>query len=497
MSEELIKVAGKDKWRFLERMRQFRPRTKRQLAAYIQAFLGLKIPAQRICEGHDSPLDYLAYAFLGKAGKDNSAGSAEGAGHDCIVWANRGGGKTQLGAVASLLEGVFLPGCQIRILGGSQEQSRRMYEYLRSALEHGFTHHLSGKITATGCRFVSGAAVQVLAQSDRSVRGHHVQRLRCDEVELFDRDIWQGCQFVTQSKGDIPGRLEVFSTMHRPFGLMHEIINSAGKNSMRLFRWCLWEVIEKCRDRSCSSCPLAEDCQGLARTANGYYAIDDAIAQKQRSSAAAWKAEMLCREPSREDAVFPEFSPARHVRRLNYNSDLPLYRAIDFGFSNPLACLFIQVDKADRVLVIDEHLKSRTTLAEHARLIKERFPYPVEATYCDPAGRQRHEITGTAVTCELAALGIPTRCRSSRILDGIELIRNFLAPAYGESRLVIADRCENLIRSFAALRYSKGPNGVYSELPEKDGIHDHIIDALRYFFVNRFARKYQLRIRKY
>ena len=51
--------------------------------------------------------------------------------------------------------------------------------------------------------------------------------------------------------------------------------------------------------------------------------------------------------------------------------------------------------KNHRVLVIDEHVKSRTTLAEHARLIKQRYPYPVEATYCDPAGRQRHAEIGS------------------------------------------------------------------------------------------------------
>ena len=60
---------------------------------------------------------------------------------------------------------------------------------------------MDGRVTAKGCRFGNGARVQVLAQSHRSVRGHHVQRLRCDEVELFDREVWQAAQFVTHSKG--------------------------------------------------------------------------------------------------------------------------------------------------------------------------------------------------------------------------------------------------------------------------------------------------------
>ena len=471
----------------IERMRACRPRSEAELGAYVQAFLGLQVPSVRICEGHDSPLDYLAFATLHQ---QESRG-------DRVVWANRGGGKTQLAAVASLLDCVFLPDCAVRILGGSEEQSQRMYGYLKGSLELGFARYLGAKVTARGCEFRNGSDVQVLAQSHRSVRGHHVQRLRCDEVELFDPEVWQAAQLITQSRSGIPARLEALSTMHRPAGLMHEIITGAADSGIRKFQWCLWEVIQRCVGRSCSQCCLWEDCRGRAQQGRGYYAIDDAIAQKRRASEFTWRAEMLCRTPQLHDVVFAEFDPAVHVRPMSYDPNLPLYRTIDFGFSNPLACLFIQVDADDNVRVIDEHLKSHTTLAEHARLIKARYPHPVEATYCDPAGRSRQEITGTAATQELAALGMPTRSRPSRILEGVGLIRDFLAPADGPPRLYVAGRCEQLIRALQALRYARESGGVLSELPEKDGVHDHVVDALRYFFVNRFGRKHGLREVRY
>ena len=483
----MSKVMERNTAALVERMRGCWPRNAVELSAYVEAFLNLRVPARRMCAGHDSPLDYLAFATL--AGPEQSG--------DCVVWANRGGGKTQLGAVASLLECVFMPGCAVRILGGSEEQSQRMYEYLRGGLERGFSRYLQARVTARGCEFENGSNVQVLSQSHRSVRGHHVQRLRCDEVELFDADVWQAAQLITQSRGGIAARLEALSTMHRPFGLMREIVSAAGPSGMRTFRWCLWEVIERCRERNCSQCCLWEECQGRSREAEGYYAIDDAITQKRRVSELTWSAEMLCRTPQLHDVVFAEFDPSRHVRQTSYDANLPLYRAIDFGFSNPLACLFIQVDADDRVLVIDEHLKSHTTLAEHARLITARCPNPVEATYCDPAGRSRHEITGTAATQELAALGLPTRSRPSRILEGVGSIRDFLAPAAGQPRLYVSPRCEQLIRAFQSLRYARDAGGALSELPEKDGVHDHVIDALRYFFVNRFPRRHGLRETRY
>lgn len=518
---KILQTYSISKVELAERLRQVRPRTRGSLQAYVQAYLGLRIPGKRICPEHDSPLDYLACAVLGeeeivpgvnrgvdtntlpqddRPPLDTGGYKADGRIHsnqDIIVWANRGGGKTQLGALASLLECVFLPACHVRILGGSEEQSQRMYEYLTEAIEHGYGSYVAGRITSKGCRFVNGADVQVLAQSDRSVRGQHVQRLRCDEVDLFDPEVWQAAQFVTQSQAGIPARLEAFSTMHRPYGLMHELIQSTEKSRMRLFRWCLWEVIEPCVDRICSQCELWRDCLGRAKRADGYYSIDDAMAQKRRSSESAWQSEMLCRAPHRQDIVFAEFHPAVHVREIAYDANLPLYRTIDFGFSNPLACLFVQVDEAENVYVLDEHLKSRTTLTEHARLIRQRYPYPVAASYCDPAGRQANEITGTSAVTELKALGIETRSRASHIRDGIELIRCFLAPALGNTKLYISPKCENLIRAFQGLHYQRLGNGALSELPEKDGVHDHVIDALRYFFVNRFGRSYDLRERKY
>ena len=476
----------------LEYWRGRRPRTRKELASYVKAFLGLRIPDQSLCEGHDSPMDYLEYALL-----DVEGGQGSYVNRDCVVWANRGGGKTQLGAIASLLECWFLPGCQVRILGGSEEQSQRMYEYLRGALLRGFEEQVVGQVTARGCGFANGAAVQVLAQSHRSVRGHHVQRLRCDEVDMFDREVWQAAQFVTQSKDEVAARLEVFSTMHRPYGLMNDILREARQGGRRIFKWCLWEVIERCGGRNCTRCALWSDCGGRAKNGRGYYRIEDAIAQKQRSSEQAWKSEMLCERPNLSDAVFAEFDAKVHVREIAADRNLPTYRAIDFGFSNPLVCLFIQVDGEGRVLVFDEYLKSRTTLAEHVRLIKEHWGGAVEATYCDPAGRARNEITGTSAVTELAALGVETCSRQSKINDGVELVRRFLAPAAGGTRLLVSPRCENLIRAFGGLHYQREAGGGLSEVPHKDGVHDHPIDALRYFFVNHFGRSYRLEELKY
>jgi hypothetical protein len=268
---------------------------------------------------------------------------------------------------------------------------------------------------------------------------------------------------------------------------MQAIVSAAPQSGTPVFKWCIWETIEKCTDRSCSRCPLSDDCQGKARNANGYLKIDDCITQMRRASRAGWEAEMLCKRPSLENVVFDEFDPAKHVQPTDYDPNLPLYRTLDFGFVNPFVCLWIQVDDTGVVRVIDEYVRSRATIDVHAQEIKRRTATgeeQVAATFCDPAGRSVNDVTGTSVVRELRALGIVVRFRRGSILEGIELIRRAIHSGDGQSTLVISPRCQRLIEAMQCYHYPEPRSAAGCELPLKDGVHDHPIDALRYFFIN-------------
>jgi hypothetical protein len=477
-------------------LRRVRPKTRQDLKNYVKVFLGVDVPDRQICPEHNSPMDYLWYSFaadfsawaevhstLTRNTRDAPRTTSNA---DCIVWANRTGGKTELAAVATLLDCIFKSGCQVRILAGSGEQAGRMYEYLTHFIRNGYDEYIDGPVFKTKCRFTNGSAVEVLTQSPTSVRGQHVQKLRCDEVELFDEDVFAAAKFTTHSTKKLSAAMEMISTMHRPYGLMQKIVSSAPHIGTPVFKWCVWEVIEKCADRNCSQCPLWSDCQGRARNACGYLKIDDCITQMRRSSRACWEAEMLCKRPSLENVVFDEFDPAIHVQAVDYDPNIPLYRALDFGFVNPFVCLWIQVDGTGVVRVIDEYVRARATIDVHAAEMKTRTPCPEEqvaATFCDPAGAGANDVTGTSVVRELRTLGINTRYRRSMIVEGIELIRRAIRDGSGKSTLVISPRCPRLIEALQCYHYpdSLGPIG---EIPLKDGLYDHPIDALRYFFVN-------------
>jgi hypothetical protein len=460
-----------------EIIRKQMPKTRADLKNYLKVFLNLNIGDIKICPEHNAPMDYLWHSY-----SSDFNGSVNG---DCVIWAGRGGGKTLLAAVATLLDCIFKPNCKVRILAGSELQAQRMYDYLLGFLRNGFEKFLVQPERKNKCTFLNGSDVEVLTQSAASVRGSHIQKLRCDEIELFDRQILEAAKFVTKSIDGIVGAMESLSTMHQPFGIMHELVGKASSCGTPIFKWCVWEVIENCpSDRSCSRCPLNNDCRGRARKASGYLKIEDVLAQMRRSSRAAFESEMLCLRPSLENIVFAEFEPDIHIAPIDYNPALPLYRAIDFGFVNPFVCLWIQIDGNGTVRIIDEYVKSRETVDSHADEIKNRTPFSEErviATFCDPAGAGVNDVTGTSPVFQLRQASVKLRYKRSSILEGIELIRRALRSGDGRSSLIISPRCGRLIEAMQCYHY---PQAGCEELPLKDGIYDHPIDALRYFFVN-------------
>ena len=393
-------------------LRRSRPGTREDLRNYIKVFLGVDVPDRRICPDHSSPMDYLWHSFsidhglwmkddlAGQVGTEMPSNSPPSAlnhpssiihhqSGDSLVWANRAGGKTELAAVATLLDAVFKPNCQIRILGGSGEQSGRMYEYLVGFMRRGFEESLAGQILKGKCRFANGSAVEVLTQSPTSVRGTHVQKLRCDEVELFDEDVFAAAKFTTLST-DALRRVDGADQHdaqavrdHAAGGRRRDERGRAGLQMVPLGdhrevhrpRVLAVSLVGRLRRKGEAGGRLSQD-RRLHRT--------DAAQQPP-----AWESEMLCIRPSLENVVFSEFDPAIHVRSVDYDPNLPLYRTLDFGFVNPFVCLWVQVDREGIVRVIDEYVRSRVTIDVHAKELKARTPCPEEqvtATYCDPAG---------------------------------------------------------------------------------------------------------------
>ncbi len=500
------------------------PPTIEALHDWLGTTLDITLPRTAMLEGSTPPAAYIEHAFFeaGALLHPDHAGPIEPEKQpplDCVVWANRGGGKTFLGALATMLDLIFKPGIDIRILGGSLEQSKRMLAHLHAF----FTHEslavlVDGKITQKRLRLTNGSTVEILAQSETSVRGTRVQKLRCDEVELFDPDLWEAAQLVTRSRDvtlsdgrrvEIKGAVEALSTMHRPWGLMHTIIDEHHNRSV--FRWSVVDVLEACAARwQCSCCPLEAECRGRAKNPNqqGHIRIADAIQLKSRVGQACWDAEMLCQKPQRSHTVYPDFDQTIHVVGRDACWQPPagsLIAGMDFGFRAPTVILWAIHDENDCLWVVAERVKTQTIMAQHIDALQHGpkdendrpiggVPSAVEWVGIDPAGRQRNDHTGISTATLMRKAGLRVYDRRMSLFEGISLVNARLKPANTTTpRLFIHARCSHLIECLE--RYHYPEDQPCCTTPVKDGF-DHAADALRYM-VQNLDKPYITRFGKY
>jgi hypothetical protein len=474
------------------------PETVDELHRVVEELAGVSVGRSALEPGHAAPMDYLEHVFFERGAEGGGAGGA-----DCLVWASRGSGKTFLAAVATLLDLVYKPGVQVRLLGGSLEQSQRMYEHLRTLLESDLVSGMVvGRPTVKGVRLNNGSGAQVLAASQTAVRGTRVQKVRCDEVDLFDPEVWEAAQLTTRSmvcdKGPwrktVRGTVEGLSTMHVPFGLMQRLVSAAGPaggGGRRVFKWGVLDVLERCEpERDCAACGLHAECAGRAKADGrlGHVRVDDALAMKSRVGLHVWRGEMLCVEPMRSDRVYAEFSRERHVLGDAGVAGLGAFKRLvagmDFGFRSESALLLGGVDGLGRLVVLRERVEAGVLVSEMARALRAWADEAaatggpaLELLAIDPAGRARSDQTGRSAAEVLAEAGLPVRSHGSTIQEGVSLVRARLTPASGPARLLVHERCGRLIESLGTYHYS--PDDPESVEPVKDG-SDHACDALRY-----------------
>ena len=475
-----------------------RPTTRGQLWTCLERDFGLRLPSKAWTPGHSTPFDFVAEAFLNPS-------------QDLAVWANRSGLKTLSGSIIAALEFRFsdVP-LHARVLSGSEDQARNLYAYWVRWCEHVLSDRLIDAVGRQLTRLENGD-FEILSASQKRVRGAKVQRLFRDEVDEIDPDVWAASVGMLAGRDAAPARTIDTSTWHRANGPMGRLVATADERGIRLHKWNVWEALEQCPPhrhdcgRGCESCPLAAACVAKAREVHaepdrplgiaaeccGLLAIDDAIRQFRQWSLPQWQAEAECRRPSLQGLVYPAFDRRTHVRAdLRPRPDLPTWRAIDWGWNN-FVCLWIQLDEYGRALVVDEYCTADTTTADNAREIKRRNgDLRIEATYCDPAGKGRSDQTGRSNVDVFEAAGVPCTYTTSSwardVHNGINVVRSYLASAEGRPRLLVSGACRQLIGAFEAYR-TRQVNGQYIDEPVKPQACDHPMDALRYFFVNRFS----------
>lgn len=193
-----------------------------------------------------------------------------------------------------------------------------------------------------------------------------------------------------------------------------------------------------------------------------------------------------------EGCVYDNFDEDAHViDKFILTPDYHIMRGIDFGYSNPFACLWLAVkNDYSHVVVIDEHYYTKHTVNWHAPRIKEKsrhYPSAV-ATLADWEAENR---------ANLEEQGIDVEPADKALLSGIDRVYRALhLRGSNPPILQVCKNCVNTIAEFYSYRWpgddTTTEQRLRSKRDEPVDSDNHALAAIRYV-MNYIAEDMDLR----
>lgn len=216
---------------------------------------------------------------------------------------------------------------------------------------------------------------------------------------------------------------------------------------------------------------------------------------KNQISQQEYDQEILAKFVTKAGRVFSDFDESNIID--SFVPDLEkhdIYLGMDFGFAQPTAIALIAVDIAtqERVTQFDELYLTRTQIDDVVNILVNRLAEhgikrdKIRACYTDPAGESDELSSGKSPVDSLRKHGFHVINKPTRVNPGLAMVRAYIRTSSGKRRYFVTKNCKETIRSFQGYQYAISKDKQAKEEPLKDGIHDHMPDAVRYFFVNRF-----------
>jgi len=178
---------------------------------------------------------------------------------------------------------------------------------------------------------------------------------------------------------------------------------------------------------------------------------------------------------SNEGAVYEEFDEQFHVCDPFFIPNTwTLYRAIDFGYTNPFCCLWIARDHDGHLYIFDEHYKAQMLVEDHAEIIKAKSDgMRIEATVTDWEAEQRANLEDKGI-----AVSPAPDCKMIR--DGIDQVKSALkVRPDGKAGLTVFRNCNNLVNEFYSYEEKPGSDAKNSDENPIDK-HNHALGCVRY-----------------
>ncbi len=180
-------------------------------------------------------------------------------------------------------------------------------------------------------------------------------------------------------------------------------------------------------------------------------------------------------------SVWKELTEVNIIPRFTIPHEWRKIRAIDWGFVNPLACLWVAMgaDK-ESLYVYQEYYQAGTLLKYHAESIQELDEWGLSESRWKPdfeAAAADHDSQDRA---EFENYGIPTIPAEKDVQLGIQTVNRLLkTQPNGRPILYIFDDLEHTLEE--ANNYHYEPQRKNKNAPEQPAkVNDHTQDALRY-----------------
>lgn len=384
-----------------------------------------------------------------------------------VIAAGRRSGKTVFGADDLTIGSATVPNSVNWYVGPSYGAAKdAAWDIFKANFNDFWKYGLVTKIVESDLliRLANGSCVQ-LKGGDKpdSLRGVRLSRLVIDEYAVMKPEVWD--EVLQPATSDLQAPV-IFISTPKGFNHFHDLYEMGAKNGGD---WHSWHI----KASEAGTIPPAE--------------IDRA---RRDMDPRVFRQEYEAAFESFGGQVFTDFDRSKHVapEPFGFASGQEYVIGMDFGWSAPTVAVFANIDAKENVSFFAELGRRETPIPQVGLEIKQAVPNVRPSLIgCDPAGAAKSESMGFDCVTELRQIfGFETvRYRANYagiIQDGVNSIRKWLR----NGKLRISPSCTNLIRAFESYRYPDPKDGVSSELPLKDGIADHWIDAVRYLFLCRF-----------
>lgn len=482
------------------------PHDHRAMYRWIQLYTGLKIAREPVCPGHHAPWDFFRSMYFDRP-------------QVLLALGGRGTGKSFLTALASHLMCRWQPNHRIRVLGGSLAQSRQIYEAMGTigkSIEEFVSddHEEFVALKKDSATYSNRSEVMILPASRTSVRGPHIPTLLLDEVDEIPVDLRESAMGMCMNQHGISASTIMTSTWHRVGGPMTDLIRRGESGEFPLFRFCIFEVMERCDEKrsgpdleKCPECPLMRWCHDVndggpprAKRCDGHYAIDSVIQKIRCVSAKVFEADYLCSGPRADGIWFGGFDKSLQVTEsAEYRPGEPVHMGLDSGVFTGAVLFQVAWERpatstessgerkpaglVPRITVFGEYMTEGVSAELNALRILEWTRSVcngrVDKAWTDPAGRARNPV-GPTVLSEYERTGLKlVPWPLGTVADGLARIESLLSPAHGTPRLTIHPRCRQLVQAFENYRRARRANQWQDWPEDPQHPHEDLMDALR------------------